>query len=158
MSTTDFVPPPFPTPEPPSAPEPKSKRLRWALLAGLGVALIGLLGWSLTPSTFDMEGTYTLAQMAAVRTGYASDNCTGNFWHPSVEAGAAVTVKDADGKVIATSVLRDGVVTGALTCEFGFTVPGVPADSKFYSIEIAHTGEVIYPEDKAKTPALSLGF
>lgn len=54
--------------------------------------------------------------------------------------GAEVTVTDASGDTVALGRLKQGVRSGASTCEMPFTVTDVP-HSEFYAVEVAGRGE-----------------
>lgn len=75
--------------------------------------------------------------------------CLGSSGFKDISGGAAVTVYDASGKVIAVANTTDGLWTdmptnhGDGTCIFQFTVKNVPA-SDFYGIEVSHRGQVRY--------------
>lgn len=76
--------------------------------------------------------------------------------------GAAVTVYDSSGKVVAAGSLGNGKLPGSggsIPCTFPVTVPGVPAGSKFYQVEISHRGKVTVSAAEAKAGkfAASLG-
>jgi len=74
-----------------------------------------------------------------------------------VPAKPSPTRNDNAGAMIASGELDAGVSDGDVTCEFAFTVQGVPvADSDLYSVEVSHRGKVPFKKAEAKRVALSL--
>ena len=76
------------------------------------------------------------------------DPCLGLGGYDDMQEGAEVTVRDEDGTILAKSQLQEGKLTypvggPTLSCEFPFTVEGVP-DAKFYAIETADRGDLNY--------------
>jgi hypothetical protein len=155
-----------------------TKRLTAALAAT--IVLAGCAGNqpkpAETPTEFKITGTVT------VDAGDASDgtmggDCLTEGGYSDIATGAQVTVKDETGKVIALGSLEAGRTSDVQTlpkfnpetaiiedvpqatkCVFGFTVPSVPEGESFYSIEVAHRGELRYDRSNLATSlALSLG-
>jgi hypothetical protein len=77
-----------------------------------------------------LKGTLTLTG-DNVPSDDTSENCTGYEGYDDIGAGAAVTVYDNAGKVIAQGALGVGKPHDA-ACVFHVAVPGVPNGSKFY--------------------------
>lgn len=122
-----------------------------------------------TPAAFKITGTITVA------AGEGSDStlggaCLTDGGYSDIRTGAQVTVTNESGKVIALGSLDAGHTSDTLMlptfnpdtavvenapkatqCVFGFTVPGVPEGESFYSIEVAHRGQLRY--DRAKLSA-----
>jgi len=122
---------------------------------GLAWGLSG--GGSDTPATFTLRGTMTLTG-DNVPSGPTDEDCTGYSGYDDITKGAAVTVYDSSGKVVATGALETGKPDSA-ACVFIAVVPGVPEGSKFYQVEVSHRGKVTLPAAEAKAGkfAASLG-
>lgn len=72
--------------------------------------------------------------------------------YADISSGAAVTVYDANGTVVATGVLgvgTDEVPLSRQRCVFPISVPGVPAGPRFYQVEISHRGKLTLSADDA---------
>ncbi|MFD1277346.1 hypothetical protein ACFQ51_52265 [Streptomyces kaempferi] len=69
--------------------------------------------------------------------------------YTDIQEGATVTVYSADGKVVATGALQQGVPS-ATDCTFPFAASGVPEGSKFYQVEISHHGKVTVSSAEAR--------
>jgi hypothetical protein len=140
-------------------------------LAGLvvGAGVVGLVwglsgGGSSTPKAFTLRGTMTLNAGATTATIDSPGDCIGydGGGMGDIVPGAAVTVYDSSGKVVATGKLGNGKLPGSggsIPCTFPVTVPGVPGGSKFYQVEVSHRGKITVSsaEAKAGTFAASLG-
>lgn len=93
-------------------------------------------------------------------TGALTMRCykTSERGYDDIRQGAEVSVKDEKGTVIGTGVLGKRQTTNAdpaedygdltneayfdLDCEFPISVPDVPSDRAFYSLEVARRGEI----------------
>ena len=93
-----------------------------------------------------------------VPVGDTSEDCTGYSGYADIAAGAAVTVYDSAGKVVATGALGTGKPDSA-ACVFPVRVPEVPGGSKFYRVEVSHRGQITVTAAEAKAGefAASLG-
>jgi hypothetical protein len=73
--------------------------------------------------------------------------------------GAGVTLKDGDGKVLATSFLGSGSGTQN-SCTFTFNLLNIP-EVPFYTVEVSHRGQLSYSLSDLKAQgwilSLSLG-
>lgn len=111
-----------------------------------------------TPGPDALSGTLVLADFDGWEETGAT-GCTGTGGYSDISEGAAVTVKDQDGRIIATSSLGKSHATST-TCEFQFVITPLPR-ADFYSIEVSHRGEVTYSKADLQaqdwTVALTLG-
>jgi len=118
----------------------------------IGVLAGGGIAWAVTSSgsgshsakSFALRGSLRLVG-GATASGPTSEDCTGYGGYDDIVPGAAVTVYDANGSVVATGLLGTGrpkSPTDNSVCSFPVTVPGVPSGSRFYSVEITHRGKV----------------
>ncbi|MGW2896830.1 hypothetical protein ACWDAO_19990 [Streptomyces sp. NPDC001212] len=69
--------------------------------------------------------------------------------YADIQEGATVTVYSADGKVLATGELQEGV-PGSTDCAFPFAADGVPEGEKFYQVEVEHSGKKPVPAEEAR--------
>ncbi|MEV7121714.1 hypothetical protein [Kitasatospora griseola] len=68
--------------------------------------------------------------------------CAGSGGYSDIRTGAAVTVYNESGTVLATGTLGPGSPKGAHGCVFTVTVSEVPKGPKFYQVEISHRGKI----------------
>jgi hypothetical protein len=66
-------------------------------------------------------------------------------------------MKNAAGTVVGTGNLSSGQSDGAGTCNFTFSVSGVP-ESEFYAIEVSHRGSMTYSVDDVRDGKVSLSL
>ena len=111
-------------------------------------------------AAFTLTGTLTVSG-----TSYSSTDprgCTTSGGYTDISNGAAVTVYDATGTVVAKGTVgigTDGLPLSRRECVFPVTVPSVPQGSKFYQVEISHRGKLTVSADDAMNGrfAASLG-
>ncbi|MCD7437290.1 hypothetical protein K4B79_03530 [Streptomyces lincolnensis] len=108
---------------------------------------------SQAPGTFALTGTFELTD-GVVADGLGG--CTGSDGYDDIFEGAAVTVYDGAGTVIATGQLGDSTLDSDRTCRFGVAVADVPAGKGVYKVEVSHRGTVQLTETEAQSGA-SLG-
>ncbi len=118
-----------------------------------------------TAAGFTLDGKMTLKWS---RGAFERDNsglCAGSGGYSDITGGAAVTITDQAGTVIATGQLGNGSAdvdssTGTpVDCVFSFSVPHVPDGRTFYGVTVSHRGAVQFDAGNAKSGdvALSLG-
>ncbi|MFE2710612.1 hypothetical protein ACFXKI_01125 [Streptomyces mirabilis] len=136
-------------------------------LAGLavGVAAVGLV-WGLSGGTspgatkpvktFTMKGhvKLVLSLHEALQELSQGGQCMPRHGGPyaDVQEGATVTVYSADGKVVATGALKQGVPS-ATDCAFPFAASGVPEGEKFYQVEVEQSGRKPVSAEQARKGA-----
>lgn len=129
-------------------------RKRIAAVAAGMAALAALAGCGADPLT--IRGTMTVP--GASQTNTEGEPCA--YVEPGLEdisKGTRVTVRDADGTIVATGALGGGtyVAPGAAThvntngwCRFPFTIDEVRPDSSHYTIEAGRRGEVVVEKER----------
>ncbi|MEV4281886.1 hypothetical protein [Actinoplanes xinjiangensis] len=85
-----------------------------------------------TPATFMVQGTFDLYDDNLY---LASDGCAGQGGYKDITTGAAVTITDATGAIVALGRLDSASLTSMINCTFSFSVSDVPADQGFYGVE-----------------------
>lgn len=125
-----------------------------------------------TPATFEVTGAMLVTpdyrqlwRDAGGKTDGASiegKGCRGGRGYDDITAGSQVAVRDGGGKVVAVGQLNAGIARtikggGMANCSFALTVPGVPTGSTFYSVEVAHRGQVQFTATAIRQP-LSLNL
>jgi hypothetical protein len=132
-------------PEPPvaisAAAGPSSSRRGWILLGGVifiavvaAAAFIALGNSGVLAPHHDVTGSFDLIDTSTdfpsiSKTG---SGCKGTSGYSDIGPGTNVTIKNGEGKILATGSLGDG--TGTLTrCTFSFTLCGVLGESRPYS-------------------------
>lgn len=141
-------------PQPPEAAvQQQTPWFRRPLVAGLlglvvGAGAVGGV-WAASrpgaPATFTMRGVLDLAgDHDAVPP--ENKDCAGIGGYDDIAKGAAVTVYDAGGKVVAAGALGAGHYADPVAysgdCLFSLVVPDVPKGVKFYQVEITHRGKL----------------
>jgi hypothetical protein len=134
------------------------------------VLLVVLTGCgSSKPDTFDVFGTLVLSasgSLGLVGNGVEGTACTGSRGFDDIAQGAQVVVRDSTGKTVALGQLDAGQLTASITddsvgapCQFIIRIDGVKATSgsAFYSIEVAHRGQIQFTRPNAGNLALTLG-
>ncbi|MFI0721686.1 hypothetical protein [Streptomyces sp. NPDC021224] len=145
-------------------PVPRAGRWRPVALGAVAGLVLGGGGvgaaWALStagssppaPTPFTLLGTLSLSH--AVDLDEEAASCAGSGGYDDIVQGAAVTVYDATGTVVATGSLGEGLRGQAgyssAACEFPVTVLGVPAGRTFYAVEIAHRGRIAVTEADAE--------
>jgi hypothetical protein len=76
--------------------------------------------------------------------------CAGNGGYSDIGPGAAVTISDESGKLLAKGSI-EGSYAQAGSCVLTFKVFDVPAGAKFYKLEVSHRGEMSYTEAEARS-------
>lgn len=114
---------------------------------------------------FTLGGKLTLKWSTGAFERNEAGLCAGSGGYADITGGAAVTITDQAGTVIATGQLGNGSAdvdtsTGTpIACAFSFSVPHVPDGKTFYGVQVSHRGAVQFSTDKAKygDVALSIG-
>lgn len=131
-----------------------------AVGVALGVAAAGiavaLSSSSDSPKPFTLRGSFTLNIHATTATFESPGDCIGydGGGTGDIVPGAAVTVYDSSGKVVAQGALGGGKLLDAsssVPCRFPVVVRNVPDGSKFYQVEVSHRGKITVPSSEAKT-------
>jgi hypothetical protein len=116
------------------------------LLAAIGVgAYFGITHYTKS-KPFTLHGTLTLHGATSVIPG---TGCQGKGGYQDIGPGAAVTVTDESGSLLAKGKLERGSEYPEF-CVMGFDVDGVPAGKKFYKVEVSHRGQMSYTEAEAR--------
>jgi hypothetical protein len=147
---------------PPMPDDPPAKPRRWPhpLVTGIAGLVVGAgavgLAWGLSSGSddagsFTLKGALTLTSPTPLD--YDHNACAGSGGYNDIVKGAAVTVYDASGKVVATGSLGAGRYASqdsTAPCVFPVAVPGVPDGSKFYRVEVSHRGQITVSSAEAK--------
>ena len=128
------------------------------LIGGIVVVLAVAFGVFLLVShepSHTVVGTFTVSDAGDATLGIGpsiggTDNdCYGTGGYSDISSGASVTVKDGQGRILATSSLGSGsgtILGIAAVCTFRFKV--VVPDSGFYSVEVGHRGSLDFSRDQ----------
>jgi hypothetical protein len=81
--------------------------------------------------SFALAGSLTL-----VHNFYGNDNCYGSGGFDDIKSGMQVTVRDGEGRILATSQVGSGKRVSPSECRFEFAFVAIPK-SKFYAIGMA---------------------
>lgn len=112
-------------------------------LGGFGaLALVLVVLLALGGRTFTLEGSLTL-----VDTYGSGSSCATFGGYSDIAPGADVTIRDAEGTVVASGALQSGRYSGA-GCRFPFAISDVPSGSAFYHVEVTHRGLVTFTAEE----------
>lgn len=113
---------------------------------------------------FTLAGKLTLKWSTGAFIRDENRMCAGSGGYSDIAGGAAVTIADQTGTVIATGQLDDGHADvsdagNPIDCTFSFSVLHVPDGKTFYGVTVSHRGAIQFSADRAKggDVALSLG-
>jgi len=138
-----------------------------AALLGPALAACANSGSSiLAPTTFTVSGTVDLTgndgdHFSSEDFGYQSP-CKGVNDYVDVTRGTQVIVLDDRERKVAVGALRAGRIsnynddTASGTCTFAFSVTGVPASGKVYSVMVGHRPDFSFERSAATHVSLTL--
>jgi hypothetical protein len=116
---------------------------------------------SSSPATFTVHGSITLVgPYSNSATNTPGEVCTPVPGYNDLSPGAAVTLSDPQGHVVATGALQAGVVVESQTgnghpdCRFVFEIDDVPADLTLYGFTIGHRSTIELPRSEVATEVL----
>jgi len=102
------------------------------------------------PAPFALIGTLQLTSDSIKTSGLPSGyTCAGDRAYVDIAPGAAVTVADEAGKLVAKGSFESSYGQQG-SCLFLFRVNDVPGGEKFYRVQVAQRGETSYTEAEAK--------
>jgi hypothetical protein len=152
---------------PPYGRYPAPRRRTGVVVGGIaaGVTALGLVvAVAGAASSIDVEGTFTLTDSyssywgSGVGSFTPGRSCEGDGGYSDIQAGTAVTISDAAGRVVAAGVLAGGRASSSADCDFTFSVPDVPGGEDLYRLEVSHRGTLTYTADQlAAGPVVTLG-
>ncbi|MCE0765820.1 hypothetical protein LWC35_23350 [Pseudonocardia kujensis] len=129
------------------------KRLLVASLLTLGlIAAVAACG----SSSFALRGAVSIDINGRSVIG-GPEMCSGFFGYGDITEGAAVTVYDSSGKIIATGKLQKGTAPDRQVCRLPFEVANVPGGEDFYQIEVAQRGRATFSAEEAKSGNINMG-
>lgn len=139
----------WPAPGPSSAPKQPGGN-RTAVVIVVAVAAIVFVGLIVAVAAVTFLGKTTNRTVTGTFTLYGSDisttgGCHGINGYDDIREGGNVTLKDGDGKILATSSLTSPSYTPG-ACEFDVVLDDVP-DSDFYEFTVTHRGGLTYSRD-----------
>lgn len=120
---------------------------------------------SSSPATFTASGHLSLhdsdfVHLDATQTAVTDCSGGGQGGYSDIQGGTQVVVTDPTSKIVAVGSLGEPVTGDLLgTCEFPWTVPGVPAGLATYGVEVSHRGSLQETEAdlRAGTVTFTLG-
>lgn len=132
-------------PEPTEEQSPSS--LRWWIIgagAFLAILIIGAVGALISQSSGSSDHKLIGSVLLTDTSDYwPNKQCTGSGGYSDLAQGGNVVLKDGNGKILATTNLATGRTINKTSCFFYFDLGNVP-DSKFYSMQVSHRGELSY--------------
>lgn len=107
-------------------------------------------------SGFTLAGKLTLKWSYGAFVRNENSRCGGSGGYSDITEGAAVTITDQGGTVIATGQLDAGHAevgdsNRPISCTFTFSVLHVPGDKTFYGVQVSHRGAIQFSADRAKS-------
>lgn len=132
-------------------PPPAPQRPGWLIpvlvaAAVLVLAIAGVAAWALLANRdMAVTGDITVTSPSGVTS--VGTVCTVGGGYADIKTGTQVVIKDAVGKVLATTVLGVGTGDGGRGCRFPFRVD-VPRGSDFYGVDLGRRGVVQFTADQ----------
>lgn len=126
--------------------------------AWVGVAVVVLLVVVVAgrgAATYDVEGTFDLVDSHYLSVADGA-RCQGHGGYGDIDSGLQVTVKDATGRLIASSALRTGRVEGS-ACVFPFQITEITR-SDYYTFEVGRRGDLTYSHAEMVANGWEAGF
>lgn len=127
--------------------------VRAAALALIGVTVI-VVFMAFTsgrePERFVVLGAITLEDSITTYGLPDGFECAGEDGYKDIGPGAAVTVTDESGTLLAKGAIETSS-GGSSGCWLDFTVSGVPRGKSFYKVEVSHRGELTYTESEVES-------
>lgn len=125
--------------------------------ACLGAAAVALIVVAVTafianrePERFVVLGAITLEDSITTYGLPDGFECAGEDGYKDIGPGAAVTVTDESGTLLAKGAIATSS-GGSSGCWLDFTVSGVPRGKSFYKVEVSHRGELTYTESEVES-------
>jgi hypothetical protein len=123
---------------------------------GIGcIVLLAVLVAGRGTSTYDVDGTFELVDRDYLSVADGS-GCRGYGGYGDIGSGLQVTVKDATGRLIASSALRSGRVEGT-ACVFPFRLTDITR-SDYYTFEVGRRGDLTYSHAEMVANGWEAGF
>lgn len=141
-----------------------SSRRGWFVLGGVifiavvaAAAFIAATNSGLLTPHHTVGGSFVLTDTSSSSSSIqnSSSGCHGIGGYSDMGPGTGATLKDGEGKILATSTLGSGTGTPT-TCTFTFTFSNVP-EAAFYSFEVGHRGGLTYSLQDMKDRGWTLG-
>jgi hypothetical protein len=114
-----------------------------AAVPAIALALLAAGCGSSAPPPFRVTGEMDVTDASPAAD---SDGCqfAADDGYSDITQGAQVTVS-AGGRVLAVGELQEGTEPGdSGTCDFPFTVSGVPGGHSLYGVQVSHRGTLYY--------------
>jgi hypothetical protein len=122
-----------------------TRRPRWVWAVAGGALVLGAGGAAYGLGVVGGSGSHAITGSLTLYDNDLNDACSPGLGYNDISAGTSVTVKNQSGAVIGTGALGAGTYAsdGLSSCEFPFTVSGVPG-ARFYTVEVSHRGGMTY--------------
>lgn len=148
--------------QPDSPPEPTSTSRRTIIVAAAvgavalavvaSIVVVAVMAFTANrePETFEVLGAITLEDSITTYGLPDGFECAGKGGYKDIGPGAAVTVTDETGTLLAKGAIATSA-GGSNGCWLDFTVADVPRGKAFYKVEVSHRGELTYTESEAES-------
>ncbi|OZF49695.1 hypothetical protein [Rhodococcus sp. 14-2470-1a] len=148
--------------QPDSPPEPTSPSRRTIIVAAavgavalgvvISIVVVAVMAFNANrePETFEVLGAITLEDSITTYGLPDGFECAGKGGYKDIGPGAAVTVTDEAGTLLAKGAIATSS-GGSSGCWLDFTVADVPRGKAFYKVEVSHRGELTYTESEAES-------
>ncbi len=113
--------------------------VRFSLL--VAAAVVALAGCASEPETKTVTVYFQLVDFDT-----AFLDCEGTGGYSDIGPGTPVTLRNGEGEVLGAEPLGDGQPSGngvqAAFCDWTVEIPNVPANEKFYAVEVGDRGDI----------------
>lgn len=143
--------------QPRRAVDKRTMLLLAAAAAGVLVVVVASVVGLVSGDSTRIAGSITLTSTSGADPNNLGipGECRGYNAYGDIAEGATVTIKDAGGKVVATTKLEPGKPASGESgptpreCTFRFIAEDVP-DSEFYGVEVSHRGVVQFSKQQVR--------
>jgi hypothetical protein len=124
--------------------------------AGVVLVVAGVVVFVNWPEE-EVREPFTVSGMVSVmRPVGVGEACDLPSSYADIRSGAAVTISDGDGAVLAAGQLAPGAEWAAGECRFGINVPDVPAGHGRYGVKVADRPVLWFSESSISTQTVVL--
>jgi hypothetical protein len=143
------------------APRPDTVPAWWTVVALLGIAVVAAASYLFFFRSSDATHSVTVTfLLRAGLNAQVGQPCSGTGGYADIVAGANVTARNGDGKIIATEPLGPGRAQPGQTgsdCLFEVTLKNLP-ETDFYSFEVSRRGQLNYSLDQLQAQGWAVDF
>ena len=122
-----------------------SRRLRLGIIFGIiGVVVLGVVVSVVAVQIVTRSTTFTATGIFDLEDTQDGSACLPHAGYQDIAQGTPVDIS-VNGKTVASGSLGPGTsIKHGLTCQYSFSIAGVPRGDKSYGVEVSHRGVIKY--------------